>query len=252
MISEISFLSFFFHSGIYFPFSKLHSKGFHEFCASFFGRKTADCQKLRGEIKSTQSSPGFISRLWSTSFANPPGIFLKFHALWSFTARNLSRFNTQVAEFLPLILFEFWFIEVDIFRVKFFPLSFFLGIFHDTLCIPSNKIEISPSILMQRRIIKEDNNWQDLENFPLSISLIFNCLSFVRNAMIKLDWTRLYYSLAKHFNKFWRLILIKIVPRQLFVPHLLKIPPPQFHILLYLWLFIRSFIVFIRSMNLST
>lgn len=45
---EISFLSFFFHSGIYFPFSKLHSKGFHEFCASFFGRKTADCQKLRG------------------------------------------------------------------------------------------------------------------------------------------------------------------------------------------------------------
>lgn len=50
----LSFL-FFFHSGIYFPFSKLHSKGFHEFCASFFGGKT-DCQKLRGEIKSTQSS----------------------------------------------------------------------------------------------------------------------------------------------------------------------------------------------------
>lgn len=75
---------------------------------------------------------------------------------------------------------------MDIFRVKFFPLSFFLGIFHDTLCIPSNKIEISLSILMQC-IIKEDNNWQDLENFPLSISLIFNCLSFVRNAMIKLD-----------------------------------------------------------------
>lgn len=55
LISEISFLSFFFHSGIYFPFSKLHSKGLHEFCASFFGGKIADCQKLRGEIKSTQS-----------------------------------------------------------------------------------------------------------------------------------------------------------------------------------------------------
>lgn len=82
---------------------------FPEFCASFFRRKTADCQKLRGEIKSTQSFPGFTSRLIhlfrkSSRDLLKISCFVEFHSPESVGCRG------SIAEFLriiPLILFEF-------------------------------------------------------------------------------------------------------------------------------------------------
>lgn len=80
----------FFHSGIYFPFSKLHSKStsFPRVLRVFLSKKDSGLSEI------TKLNPRSLfldlHHDWSTSFANPREIFLKFHALWSFTARNLS------------------------------------------------------------------------------------------------------------------------------------------------------------------
>lgn len=136
-------------------------RAFHEFCASFFRRKTADCQKLRGEIKSPQSFPGFTSRLIHL-FCKSSRDLLKiscFGELHSPEICRVSRFNIEVAEFLPIIpLFSSSF---DLSKWIFFTLNFFVALpwnLSRFVLLYSNKIEISNIIPMQRRIIKE-NNW---------------------------------------------------------------------------------------------
>lgn len=87
---------------------------------------------------------------WSTSFANLREIFLKFHALGSFTAqksvgcRGSTYRSCRVSSYYSLILFEFWFIEVDILHVKFFRCSSLESFtLYALLFLCSNKIEIS-------------------------------------------------------------------------------------------------------------
>lgn len=129
---ETSFVFFFFFFTAGFI---LHSqsfirkvRGFHEFCESFFRRKTADCQKLRGEIKSPQSFPGFTSRLIHL-FCKSSRDLLKiscFGELHSPEICRVSRFNIEVAEFLRIIpLFSSSF---DLSKWIFFTLNFFVAL----------------------------------------------------------------------------------------------------------------------------
>lgn len=125
---------------------------FPEFCASFFRRKTADCQKLRGEIKSTQSFPGFTSRLIhlfrkSSRDLLKISCFVEFHSPESVGCRGSIQ---KLPSFF--VLFRLFFSSFDLSKWIFFALNFFLLLPWNLSrsissipipCIPSNKIEIS-------------------------------------------------------------------------------------------------------------
>lgn len=145
----------FFHSGIYFPFSKLHSKSTsfpRVLRIFFFRRKTADCQKLRGEIKSTQSFPGFTSRLIhlfrkSSRDLLKISCFVEFHSPESVGCRGSIQ---KLPSFF--VLFRLFFSSFDLSKWIFFALNFFVLLPWNLSrsissipipCIPSNKIEIS-------------------------------------------------------------------------------------------------------------
>lgn len=125
---------------------------FPEFCASFFRRKTADCQKLRGEIKSTQSFPGFTSRLIhlfrkSSRDLLKISCFVEFHSPESVGCRGSIQ---KLPSFF--VLFLLFFSSFDLSKWIFFALNFFVLLPWNLSrsissipipCIPSNKIEIS-------------------------------------------------------------------------------------------------------------
>lgn len=136
---------------------------FPEFCASFFRRKTADCQKLRGEIKSTQSFPGFTSRLIhlfrkSSRDLLKISCFVEFHSPESVGCRGSIQ---KLPSFF--VLFRLFFSSFDLSKWIFFALNFFVLLPWNLSrsissipipCIPSNKIEISifnPDITMYNK-----------------------------------------------------------------------------------------------------
>lgn len=125
---ETSFVFFSFTAGFIFHSRSFIRKvrAFHEFCASFFRRKTEECQKLRGEIKSTQSFPGFISRLIHLFCKSSRDLlkiscFVEFHSPESVGCRG----STQK---LPsfFVLFRLFFSSFDLSKWIFFTLNFFL------------------------------------------------------------------------------------------------------------------------------